>query len=88
VVPKRLDYYSSEELPNFDLRSKLHNITNPILIYCGRHDSQCPVNFSEEIDSLIPHSKIQIFEYSNHSPFIEELDTFKEKVFEFLGTIN
>lgn len=87
VVPKRLDYYSYKELPTYDVRDKLDDIKASTFIYCGKHDSQCPVIFSEEIHRLIPQSKMQIFESSNHSPFLEEAGLFEEKVYEFLRSI-
>lgn len=41
-------------------------------IYAGRFDVQCPIKFGEEIADLIPHSKLTVFERSNHNPFSEE----------------
>ncbi|MFC4559201.1 alpha/beta fold hydrolase [Virgibacillus kekensis] len=83
VVRKRLDYYSYEELPNYDIRDDIQNITTPTIVYCGKHDSQCPLVYSEEIHRLAPDSKLYIFEKSNHSPFLEEKEKFKEMVRDF-----
>jgi proline iminopeptidase len=54
-------------LRTFDLRPELSSITAPTLILAGRHDWICPPEFSEEIASLIPGSRLLIIENSSHS---------------------
>ncbi|MED4018807.1 alpha/beta hydrolase [Sutcliffiella cohnii] len=83
VVPKRLDYFSYKELPSFDIRADLPEIKIPTFVYCGLHDSQCPFDFSREIHSLIPHSKLYVFEKSNHNPFLEEKEEFHKMVMDY-----
>lgn len=80
---KRLNFFSREALI-FDVNRQLHNITARTLILCGRHDVQCPVIFSEEMNLLIPSSTLHIFEYSNHYPFLEEELKFITAVRHFL----
>ncbi|MEC1159147.1 alpha/beta fold hydrolase [Cytobacillus horneckiae] len=83
VVPKRLDYYSYQELPNYDIRELLREASVPAFVYCGRHDAQCPLPFSEEITSLLPYSRLYIFEESNHMPYLEEQEKFEAMVIAF-----
>jgi proline iminopeptidase len=83
VVQNRLDYYSFVELPKYDIREKIKYIDIPSIIYCGKFDSQCPLDYSKEINTLIPTSKLYIFDRSNHSPFLEEKESFCEMVKEF-----
>ncbi|MBW3111666.1 alpha/beta hydrolase [Bacillus sp. MCCB 382] len=83
VVQKRLDYYSKTELPTYDIRGTISDITTPTIIFCGRHDAQCPFVFSEEIFHLVPNSTFYIFENSNHSPHIEEQEKFNDMVKDF-----
>lgn len=83
VVQQRLDYFSYKELPNYDIRQAISKIDTPTVIYCGRHDSQCPFVFSEEIHQLMPASKFYVFEKSNHSPFLEEKGEFKKMIEDF-----
>ncbi|TMW71007.1 alpha/beta fold hydrolase [Alteribacter natronophilus] len=83
VVKERLDYYSFKELPDFDLRDSLKKVQIPAWIYCGRHDTQCPHVFSEEIAALIPGARLITFEKSNHSPFLEEKELFCDMVNSF-----
>ena len=83
VVQKRLDYYSYTELPTFDIRENISDITTPTIIFCGKFDSQCPFVYSEEIFQLVPNSAFYIFENSNHSPHLEEKEKFSEMVKDF-----
>ncbi|WP_342772011.1 alpha/beta fold hydrolase [Neobacillus piezotolerans] len=83
VVPNRLDYYSYTELPAYDSRERIRQIRIPAIVFCGEHDSQCPVDFSKEIAELIPNSKLYIFQKSNHAPFLEEREEFQNMVGDF-----
>lgn len=74
----------SHNLPNYDIRDRLHEITVPVLITVGRHDWITPVEASEELHSLLPNSELVIFENSGHSPQIEENEKWSETVREFL----
>lgn len=89
----RLDFFN-RELSIYDITRQLEKITAPALILCGRHDVQCPVDFSIEMSEYIPNNKLVIFEDSNHYPFLEEAELFKEVTRHFLeeslltGSIN
>lgn len=80
TVGENLDYFRKIEVKSYDVRKELENIEIPVYIFAGRYDSQCPVEFGIEINEFIPHSKLTIFEQSNHNPFIEEEEKFKEFV--------
>ncbi|WP_409250601.1 alpha/beta fold hydrolase [Bacillus sp. SCS-153A] len=83
VVQRRLDYYSYTELPTYDIRKIISMIKTPTVVFCGRYDSQCPYEYSEEIHQLVPNSIFYTFERSNHSPHLEEKERFLEMVKEF-----
>lgn len=83
VVQRRLDYFSFVELPHFDVRKELAAVHVPAIVYCGRHDAQCPLVFSEEIYEALAQSTLYIFEYSNHLPYLEEEEKFKEMIGDF-----
>lgn len=78
TVSKRLDYFSYEELPTYDLRPELPDAATTAYIYCGLHDAQCPYEFSAEAAELMPNATLQTFRQSNHSPFIEEEKEFHQ----------
>ncbi|TSB47640.1 alpha/beta fold hydrolase [Alkalicoccobacillus porphyridii] len=88
VVPARLDYFSYEELPSFNLFNQLPEVEKPILICCGKHDTQCPVDCSIHIHQALPKSELIIFKESNHSPFLEEPAAFSKMTerFKFLDS--
>jgi len=74
-----------EIIPKYDVRNKLWMITSPTLVIVGKHDWITPVSQAEEIQRLIPNSKLVVFEKSGHMPFIEENEKFIHVVSEFLG---
>lgn len=77
---KRLDFFN-REVQVFDVTKKLKLITCPVLIICGEHDVQCPIEYSLEMYDLIPNSQLVRMTRSNHYPFLEESTTFKKKSF-------
>ena len=74
--------------PKYNLKPQLSKITAPTLVTVGRTDWVTPVAKSEEIASLIPNSKLVIFEKSGHSPQREESELFQETMRDFLATVN
>lgn len=84
IVGKRMRSYV-QKMKNYDSRHSLSNIKVPTLILCGRHDAQCPVEYSEEISKLMPNSYLVIFEESNHLPFLEEPKACQSALMEFLN---
>jgi proline iminopeptidase len=59
----------------------------PTLVTVGRTDWITPVSSAETIASLIPDSRLVIFEKSGHSPQIEEFDKFQAVMREFLHEV-
>lgn len=82
----RLNFFS-RELHVFDVTRKLALITAPALIMCGKHDVQCPPEYSVEMGELIPNSVTAIFGNSNHYPFLEESDKFLETYYSFVSQL-
>ncbi|WP_242520465.1 alpha/beta fold hydrolase [Halobacillus kuroshimensis] len=71
----RMNFFN-RELQVYDVTRKLEFISTPTLIICGRHDVQCPLTYSIEMNEGIRNSKLFIFEKSNHYPFLEEAKRF------------
>lgn len=80
TIGKNLDYFRKVVVNSFDIRERLKSIHIPAYVFSGRHDAQCPVEFGIEIADFIPNLTLTIFEQSNHNPFIEEEEAFKEFV--------
>ena len=74
----------AREVPNYDLRDRLHEIEVPTLIAVGRHDWITPVEASEELHAGIDGSELVIFEHSGHAPQLEENERFIDVVRDFL----
>ena len=81
------NYAFSVNIPNYDLKPVLPNVTAPTLITVGRTDWITPVECSEQIASLIPGSRLVVFEKSGHSPQIEEAEAWTKVVREFLAEV-
>ena len=75
-------------MPEYDLRPKLATVTCPTLVTVGRTDWITPVSSAETIASLIPNSKLVVFEKSGHSPQIEQFDLFQQVMRDFLSTLD
>ncbi|MFJ8240311.1 alpha/beta fold hydrolase [Bacillus tropicus] len=66
----------SHEYPAFNLREHLPSMKTKTLIICGRHDVQCPIQYSIDMHEGIRNSIFVTFEESNHYPFLEEAAQF------------
>lgn len=76
----------SRNIPTYDLRDRLGEITVPTLVMVGRHDWITPVDQSEYMAGRIPNSTLVIFEHSGHGPMIEENDAFTSTIRDFVTT--
>lgn len=73
---------------DLDLTSEMYKITVPSLILWGRHDGILPVELAQNAYDYLGTDEndkhIHIFEYSGHTPFLEEEEIFIAKVKEFI----
>jgi proline iminopeptidase len=76
-----------QNMPDYDLKPQLPGVRCPTLVTVGRTDWITPVSSAETIASLIPDSRLVIFEKSGHSPQIEEAGRFEAVVREFLHEV-
>ncbi|MED1555311.1 alpha/beta hydrolase [Bacillus paramycoides] len=77
----------AKEYSSFDLRECLPSIKTKALIICGKHDVQCPIQYSLEMHEGIRNSIFVPFEYSNHYPFLEEASRFTSTIQEFYKSL-
>ncbi len=80
----RMDFFA-RELHIFDVTQQLYKINVPVWIAAGKYDVQCPVEFSIEMHHYLNHSKLTVFEESNHYPFLEEKERFAHELNELGG---
>lgn len=74
----------AHNLPKYDVRDRLKEITAPVLITVGRHDWITPVEASEELHALLPNSELAVFENSGHAPQKEESELWLATIRDFL----
>jgi proline iminopeptidase len=77
----------TDNMPNYDLRPQLPSVRCPALVTVGRTDWVTPPSSAETIASLIPDSRLVIFEKSGHSPQFEEYDRFQQVMRDFLHDV-
>lgn len=78
----------ANEYPSFDLREYLPSIKTKTIIMCGRHDVQCPIQYSIEMHEGIRNSIFVTFEESNHYPFLEEAAQFVSTAQKFYKSLH
>lgn len=86
MAASRMNYFS-KEFRSFDLREQLASVTTKTLIICGKHDVQCPVAYSLQIQESIKNSSFIPFEHSNHYPFLEEEEKFSSVMTAFYHSL-
>ncbi|KAH8204511.1 hypothetical protein TruAng_001285 [Truncatella angustata] len=77
----------SYNVPRFDVRDRLKDITAATLVVHGRHDLIVPIEYGKQISDGIPNARLVVFEHSGHSPPTDEPDAFKTSVKDFLSSI-
>lgn len=79
------NYAFAHNLPTFDIKPRLHEVTVPVLITHGRHDWIIPLSAAEDMQRLYPKARLVVFEKSGHSPQIEEVEAWEAAVRRFLS---
>lgn len=74
-------------LKDFDIMNELHRVTVPTLMTIGRHD-ECPLDHFVEMQRSIEGARLQIFEESSHTQFLEERDAYVCAVRDFLDEVD
>ncbi|MGH2346303.1 MAG: alpha/beta fold hydrolase, partial [Chloroflexota bacterium] len=75
----------SRNLPSYDRRSRLGDISVPTLVMCGRHDWITPRDQSEYMARHIPGARLVIFDRSGHGPMAEENERYLAEVRGFIA---
>lgn len=56
----------------FDLRARVHEISAPTLVLCGRADRMTPLKHSEFLAQNIPHARLVVIEHAGHMVMLEQ----------------
>jgi proline-specific peptidase len=73
-------------LKTWDVTDRLHEVTVPTLITCGRFDEATPAHVTEMYRRM-PGSELAIFEESSHLAFIEEREAYMRTMNKFLDRV-
>ena len=77
------EYVVDGNLGNLDYTEQLKSIRVPTLITVGDHDESAPW-ISEEMQKLIPGSKLVVLPMSGHMTFVDQPEMFRKAVTDFL----
>lgn len=80
------EFYVTGNLKDFDITARLHEITIPTLFTCGRYD-ECTPGATEWYSSLMPGSKMVVFENCSHYSMLEEHEQYSKVIREFLREV-
>jgi proline iminopeptidase len=79
------NHMMANEIPKYDVRPLLPELTVPTLVLAGRYDWVTPLPQSQLIDELVPNSTLVVFDESGHMPHIEENEGFLAAVRTFVA---
>lgn len=78
--------YANQEMPVYDLRDRLGDITVPSLVIAGAHD-MLPAERTEELHAGLPDSRFVVFENSGHFAMREEPEKWQKVVRDFIAQV-
>lgn len=71
---------------NHDTVSRLHRISQPILIMAGDNDPLVPPENSYILKELMPEAKLSVFPKGRHCFFIEYFERFNQEIISFFNS--
>ncbi|MHA2500054.1 MAG: alpha/beta fold hydrolase, partial [Candidatus Hodarchaeales archaeon] len=79
---------SAKAIFPFRYCDRLGEIAVPTLVMVGEHDEIEPVQYSEQIHSLIKGSTLRIIKESGHCVLVEQPESTNEELLSFLKSID
>lgn len=83
-VPRDLFVRQCEACLRHDASERLHEITAPTLILCGRQDQLTPPKFHRQLSDAIPKSRLVVIDFGAHLVMAESAVRFNQIVSQFL----
>jgi proline iminopeptidase len=77
------EFVVSGTLQGYEREDRLHELTLPVLLTCGREDLTTP-EAAEVYRRLLPEAELVVFEASAHGPHDEEPELYEQTVRDFL----
>ena len=84
-APDVLRHFATIDYGGIEVEDRLSKVSQPVLVFSGRHDRTCAVAAGEDMAGQLPHSQFVVFENSGHMFFVEEQAGFLASLSEFLG---
>jgi proline iminopeptidase len=81
------EFYATGPLKSYDRTSRLGELRLPVLFTAGRFD-ECTPSASAWYQSLVPGSRLAIFENSSHMTMLEESDAYISVLRTFLVEVD
>lgn len=78
-------WWSVHQMPLYDVRPRLSELTMPTLVLAGQHDRVCSLNQARIMEQGIPGAHLVVFEKSGHMPQMEEPARYIQVVRDFLA---
>ena len=66
-----------------DTLDRLHEISQPTLVVCGRNDALAPPKFHRQLADEIPDARLVTFAYGAHLVMVEAAEAFNRAVIDF-----
>jgi proline iminopeptidase len=81
------EFTATGSLSDYEREDVLPDLNLPVLFTAGRYDEATPQS-AEHFQSLVPNSRIEIFEESAHMTMLDEPEAYVEAVREFLDEVD
>ena len=67
-----------------DARPRLRELKMPVLLLWGERDPLVPLQYAEQMNAMIPNSRLQVISRAGHIPMWENPEAFNAALLEFL----
>jgi L-proline amide hydrolase len=81
------EFFATGVLAEWNVETRLGEITVPTLILSGRHDEATPAQ-QQKLRDGIPRSRWTVLEHSAHMSFLEEPERYRELLAAFLDDVD
>jgi pimeloyl-ACP methyl ester carboxylesterase len=68
-----------------DVLDQLHQLTQPVLVICGRKDHLTPPHLHRQLADELPNARLVTFQFAAHMVMLEAAERFNETVLDFLA---
>jgi proline iminopeptidase len=85
--PDVLRHFSAAGYGDIEVEDRLGEVRRPVLVLAGRHDRVCVLDGARAIADGIPGARLEVFEESGHTTYVEEQQRYLDAVRTFLAGV-